>query len=99
MTFYISKSSLIIHIHVAKLSAINDSEISEIQLPAGVAPTGDRAILIPVMMSNWRPTDKIAYLNFSEGKQKARIRFSVDSMTNIVLMGCYVFPRSHFNIS
>ena len=79
----------------------NNEENTVVALPDGVRAISDIAVLIPIMDQGWRPTNRIAYFNFPSGGANPSTRLSVDttSVSNVVVIGTYAFPRSYFNIT
>ena len=88
-------------IEATGISCSNNSQLTSIALPDGVRLIIDVPIIIPYLDSSWHPTDKYAYLNFIPSSSNPNFRVSNDtsSVSNIVMRGIFVLPRSHFSTS
>lgn len=97
---YYSESITILYIHITIASCSNNKTLDGVALPDGVLPTGDRAIVLPVLSTNWYPTNQIVYLNFGAAKSQPVLRVASDqsSISNIVLMGYFAFPTGFFTL-
>ena len=96
---YYNDLFFMIRIEATGISCNNNAQLTSIALPAGVQPTADRPIIIPYLDGSWHPTDKYAYLNFTPSSPNPNFRVSNDtsSVSDIVMRGTFVFPRSHFS--
>ena len=85
---------------MSNVSCSNNATLEGMTLPDGVLPTADKPILIPILSASWYPTDQIAYLNFGVGKSKPifRIKSGGESVSNVVLAGCFAFPTGFFTL-
>lgn len=98
---YYNSSVLILNFNAQNISCDNNSVLENIILPENVRPTADRYVTIPILSSGWVPTNQIAYLAFNQGNAKPIFRVSNDvaSVSNIVLIGSYVFPDGFFMVT
>lgn len=77
-------------------SASYGDKLTEIALPTGITTDVERNFFVPIMSENWWPTNKIAFLIFQPGERNPIIRFSDNSIANVVLPETVVLPRDFF---
>ena len=80
---------------------LNNNERSELfVLPDGVTSNAERYLNVPILGTSWYPINKFAYFNFSANNAKPIIRFdnSTTNVSNVTIVGSFVFPRGFFNI-
>lgn len=90
-----------LRITVTNFTANNNDRPSSIKLPDNVKikDGANLYIVMNMMGSNWIPTDKSVYLDFSSLSQSPAVRVSDGSVSNAVLQGMFTFPRSIFDIT
>lgn len=99
ITVFYNSQILYFYIQLNSLTANNNEELTQIVLPNGVIPNSDSFIMCELLSSGWRPSGIVASLNFSTSGSSPTIRFSVDSVSNSVLIGTFIMSRNRFNIN
>ena len=91
-------SMVIINIQVAGLTMNSNTVTTKIALPDNIMPTaGSIFVNTNVLNGAWGPCNVEAYLHFN-GRNPV-IRYNVGSVSNAVIVGCFTFPRSWFEIT
>lgn len=97
---YFNDFLVLIEINASILSTQNEKNDS-LKLPknVGASQQGSNGVWIvtPVISQNWEPLKETAYITFNSDGSSS-IRFSNKSLSNVVIIGSFAFPRNFFNI-
>ena len=99
---FIISDIVIIRISATGLTANNNELYSDIVLPPGVSLKNNESayIITPLMSNAWVPNGIDVYMDFSSGRQSPILRFTdKKNVSNCVIIGCFTFPASLFDIT